>query len=654
MINHGISTGALFLLVGVIYERRHTREISEYGGLSKVMPVFADVFLIVALSSIGLPPLNGFVGEFLILQGAFRDSRCGRSSRRAASCSARPTCSTCTSGRCSGRWRTKKRALSDLSLREWATFVPLIGLAVWIGLYPAPFLDRLEPVGACAWRRASIRRTRATSPPHATLGDTRVACRIAGQPVPRGSPVWTRRPAASRWTTVIDASALERHHRRPVHGTRADAAGLSVSDLLVSAARDRPDTRVRCSMLVADVLAPRRRALLCAVARSWCSPRRSAAVLAYRHADVEIAAGLIAVDRFAHVLQNRVRSRGDADRADVAPLSRHRNHQPRRVPLPGALRDARHDGDGRRDGFDQRVHRPRDHGGVVLYPDRVHQAEPAIQRGRGEVLPAGCILAGDSALRDVDALRPVGHHAPARHGGDLRRPGARSPADARRRAGCRGLGFKIAAAPFHMWAPDVYEGAPTPVTAFLSVGSKAASFAMLLRIFVEGLPSLVADWSLLFEVLAIVTMTAGNIAALTQSNIKRMLAYSSIAQAGYVLIGVVAGTARGVSAAMFYLAVYALMQLGAFAVVILLRRGGHHRRRTEGPVGLVPPAALCGLRDAAVHAVAWRDAADRRVHGEVPAVCGGDRFRIHLAGGRGCSTARCRSTTTCGLSCSCT
>ena len=136
-----------------------------------------------------------------------------------------------------------------------------------------------------------------------------------------------------------------------------------------------------------------------------------------------------------------------------------------------------------------------------------------------------------------------------------------------------GLGFKIAAAPFHMWAPDVYEGAPTPVTAFLSVGSKAASFAMLLRIFVEGLPSLVADWSLLFEALAIVTMTAGNIAALTQSNIKRMLAYSSIAQAGYVLIGVVAGTTRGVSAAMFYLAVYALMQLGAFAVVILLRRG---------------------------------------------------------------------------------
>jgi NADH-quinone oxidoreductase subunit N len=135
-----------------------------------------------------------------------------------------------------------------------------------------------------------------------------------------------------------------------------------------------------------------------------------------------------------------------------------------------------------------------------------------------------------------------------------------------------GVGFKIAAVPFHMWAPDVYEGAPTPITAFLSVGSKAASFAMLLRIFVEGLPVMSADWRLLFYVLSIVTMTVGNFAAVTQSNVKRMLAYSSIAHAGYVLIGVVAGTARGVTAMLIYLLVYTFMQLGAFAVVVLLRR----------------------------------------------------------------------------------
>jgi NADH-quinone oxidoreductase subunit N len=146
-----------------------------------------------------------------------------------------------------------------------------------------------------------------------------------------------------------------------------------------------------------------------------------------------------------------------------------------------------------------------------------------------------------------------------------------------------GMGFKIAAVPFHMWAPDVYEGSPTPIAAFLSVGSKAASFAMLLRIFIEGLPafstgglgaifSIPLGWTTFFYLLAVVTMTGGNLAALTQSNMKRLLAYSSIAHAGYVLIGVVAGTPRGVSATLIYLFVYAFMQLGAFAVVVMMRR----------------------------------------------------------------------------------
>lgn len=146
-----------------------------------------------------------------------------------------------------------------------------------------------------------------------------------------------------------------------------------------------------------------------------------------------------------------------------------------------------------------------------------------------------------------------------------------------------GIAFKIAAVPFHMWAPDVYEGAPTPITAFLSVGSKAAAFAMLLRIFIEGLPAFRMSglglmwgeplgWSSFFYVLAMVTMTAGNIAALTQGNMKRMLAYSSIAHGGYVLIGIATGTTRGITAALVYLVAYAFMQLGAFAVITALRR----------------------------------------------------------------------------------
>jgi len=161
-----------------------------------------------------------------------------------------------------------------------------------------------------------------------------------------------------------------------------------------------------------------------------------------------------------------------------------------------------------------------------------------------------------------------------------------------------GMAFKIAAVPFHMWAPDVYEGAPTPITAFLSVGSKAASFAMLLRIFIEGLPSLAVDWSMLFYVLSVLTMTVGNVAALTQSNIKRMLAYSSIAHAGYLLMGVIAGTPRGVAAMLIYLMIYAFMQMGAFAVVILMRRAdaiGDELKDLSGLFGRNPLAAVAML-----------------------------------------------------------
>jgi NADH-quinone oxidoreductase subunit N len=160
-----------------------------------------------------------------------------------------------------------------------------------------------------------------------------------------------------------------------------------------------------------------------------------------------------------------------------------------------------------------------------------------------------------------------------------------------------GVGFKIAAVPFHMWAPDVYEGAPTPITAFLSVGSKAAAFAMLLRIFFEGLPAVNQDWGMLFYALAILTMTVGNVAALTQSNVKRMLAYSSIAHAGYLLIAIVAATRVpqiGIKAALIYLMIYAFMQFGAFAIVTLLRRRDVVGEELKDMSGLFQRSPLAG------------------------------------------------------------
>lgn len=135
-----------------------------------------------------------------------------------------------------------------------------------------------------------------------------------------------------------------------------------------------------------------------------------------------------------------------------------------------------------------------------------------------------------------------------------------------------GLAFKASVAPFHMWAPDVYEGAPTTVTAFMATATKAVAFAAFLRIFSGLFPDLQVDWGIALAVLAVATIAIGNIAALVQDNMKRLLAYSSIAQAGYLLIGVAAGTIEGAQAVIFYLLVYGVMTMAAFAVVILRER----------------------------------------------------------------------------------
>ena len=137
-----------------------------------------------------------------------------------------------------------------------------------------------------------------------------------------------------------------------------------------------------------------------------------------------------------------------------------------------------------------------------------------------------------------------------------------------------GFGFKIASVPFHMWTPDVYEWAPTSITAFMATGVKAAGFSALVRVFFSALPAFRPDWTSIMWVIALATMTLGNIVAISQTNIKRMLAYSSIAHAGYILVAFVAGNDLGTSGILFYLMAYAFMNLGAFTVVILLGKKG--------------------------------------------------------------------------------
>ena len=149
-----------------------------------------------------------------------------------------------------------------------------------------------------------------------------------------------------------------------------------------------------------------------------------------------------------------------------------------------------------------------------------------------------------------------------------------------------GLAFKVSGAPFHVWAPDVYQGAPAPVSVFMATAPKAAAFAIFLRIFMTSFEQIAGGWEPLIWISALLSMTIGNFAALTQNNLKRMLAYSSIAHAGYILVALAANSDDGTAGAMFYLAAYALMNLGAFAVVIHISGKGERHLRIEDLAGL--------------------------------------------------------------------
>ena len=177
-----------------------------------------------------------------------------------------------------------------------------------------------------------------------------------------------------------------------------------------------------------------------------------------------------------------------------------------------------------------------------------------------------------------------------------------------------GFCFKIAAVPFHMWTPDVYEGAATPITAFMAAAVKAAAFAAFLRVWIEAFPGATAAWVHPLQWLAVITMIGGNVIALQQKSMKRMLAYSSIAHAGYLLVTVVVANALGASAFLFYLVAYTLATMGAFAVVIALGEPGERNQEIADYAGLWYARAVARRRHGGLHARASR-LSDRRRHG---------------------------------------
>jgi len=149
-----------------------------------------------------------------------------------------------------------------------------------------------------------------------------------------------------------------------------------------------------------------------------------------------------------------------------------------------------------------------------------------------------------------------------------------------------GLSFKFGAVPFHMWIPDVYHGAPTAVTLFIGSAPKIAAFAMAMRLLAESMGSLMLDWQGMLAILAVLSLALGNVVAIAQTNLKRMLAYSTISHVGFLVLGILAGTAEGYSASMFYAITYALMAIGGFGMIILLSRKGYEADRLDDLKGL--------------------------------------------------------------------
>jgi NADH-quinone oxidoreductase subunit N len=158
-----------------------------------------------------------------------------------------------------------------------------------------------------------------------------------------------------------------------------------------------------------------------------------------------------------------------------------------------------------------------------------------------------------------------------------------------------GLAFKVSAVPFHMWTPDVYEGAPTPVTAFFSVAPKAAALALLLRVLAGPFAPAIAQWQQIIVLISIASMLVGAFAAIAQSNIKRLMAYSSIGHVGYALIGLAAGDEAGLRGVLVYVAIYVMMNLGAFGCIVAMRRGGAAQERIEDLAGLARTAPMLAL-----------------------------------------------------------
>ena len=580
MISHGLVSGALFLCVGVIYDRMHTREIAAYGGLVNRMPLYALAFMVFTMANVGLPGTSGFVGEFLSLVGAFRanpDRRLPGDYRRHPLRRLRALALSRASSTGGSRNRACK-AIADLNAREIAILAPLVILMIFYGVKPGPILDSFA---------ASTDSLDPGLPGrHVADQDCRSApsLRSAMNPIvtaPAFGPALPEIILAVGVLVLILFGAYrgERSAALVTIGALALLFVALVAVLILPASR----TITMGGSFIVDGFAKYMKLL----------------VLLGSAATIALSTDYLrreGIDRFEYpilILLSTIGMLMMVSANDLIGLYLGLELQSLSAYVIASF------------------HR-----------DNLRSTEAGLKYFVLGALSSGMLLYGASLVYGFTGTVAFPGIATA----------LRSPAETGVVLGlvfvAAGVAFKISAVPFHMWTPDVYEGAPTPVTAFFSSAPKVAAMAMTVRVFMGAFPNILGQWQQIIIFIAIASMLLGSFAAIGQRNIKRLMAYSSIGNVGYALIGLAAGTAEGIQGVIVYMAIYLAMTLGGFACILAMCRRRRHVRKHRRSLRLGPDPSGSGLllrRDAVL---ARRHPAARRLLRQVLRVRGGDPGRV--------------------------
>ena len=554
MVNHGLATGALFLLVGMVYERTHTRDLDQMGGLASGMPWLMGAFLFTAFASAGLPGLNGFVGEFLVIVGTFAVSNWFGALAATAVVLAAIYLLWSYQRMAFGPVREEHRLLPDVNLREVVVLAPVLALLLVFGVAPKLLTDRIDPASEAVIARV------APDPQHTT--DV-------------GSPVTELDHRRSGRAAVIGQAVLPTPELvfEPVLPELVLVA-FAIAGLLYEALAKRAEPLVHLSIGLIGV------ALAAATSLSLWSWDGAATVLG----------GTVAADRFAVLArllllgvaalglllgyQYFARS-GDEQKGEFTPLLLFATSG---MTLIVAAADL-----------------------IVTFlaleilslslyvltglTGRRAANEASMKYFLLGAFSSAFFLYGVAMAYGATGTTKIAAMALALTGG--------GETQALALLGFAllavGFGFKVSAAPFHMWTPDVYQGAPTPVTAYMSAATKVAAFARP----DPGAGRRVPGAGVGLGAGRVghsrrSRSSSGSILAIAQTNVKRMLAYSSIAHAGFILTGLTAPGAAGIRSAVFYLVAYAAMTVGAFGTVMLVSGRGEERTRISDYAGPRP------------------------------------------------------------------